>query len=236
MSLFDFSPASFYDDSMKKYLLIGLLGYWVIGLLSPRAIAQTMQDNKYIIEKKSIDIQPFRAQVPQAIREKPKEEPLASGQNYTVETNSPSSFTFSLSQNSINFGEITATNPVTRPLNLSLKSSTDYQIFLAEDKPLTAGKIPIPDTTCDSGTCTEITPSLWKSALTYGFGYHTSTMLENEYMQFPDLSKNEPLEAIFQGSKATNIEKELIYKVNIAGTQQPAGYENVVTYLATPSF
>jgi len=203
-------------------------------LISPKALAQSMQNDRYVVEENEIDIQPNFHPTPTQKPIPEEDKPLFSGDNFTVTTNSASGFEFSASNDNLNFGELSATNPVIRSLNLSLISRFGYQIFIGQNQPLTKDKILIPDTTCDSGTCTEITSSLWKSALAYGFGYHKQGMAENEYMQFPDVSKNEPFEPIFTGTN--NLKKEILYKVNISGTQALGAYLNIVTYLSVPSF
>lgn len=216
---------------MKKYLVIGLLAYWFIGLFLPKANASTTQNNNYTLEKQNVEIQPFKKPTPTPKAEK---KPFASGKNYTVEANT-TSFNFSISHDVLNFGTLTATNPVLRLLYLTTISQVPYQILTIQNHPLSDGDKIIPDTTCDNGSCTDETSSSWTSALTYGFGYQTSNMTEDEYKQFPDLSKNEEPTVIFYGNNGNHQEK-IVYKANTSTTQQPGSYSNVITYIATPSF
>jgi len=213
---------------MKKHLLIGLFAYWIICLLSPPASVQAMSNDNYTIEKQGTEIQTFKQPVSKPVQKRPEFKPAYSGKNYTVEADTSSSFIFTVSQESVNFGKLTATNPVTRLLYLTVEGPSNYQIFISENHPLVTDKNTIPDTTCDSGACSEITSAIWNSALTYGFGYHSLSMPEKEYKQFPDLSKKEQFDSIFQD--------KIIYKVNVAATQQPGAYSNTVTYMASPNY
>jgi len=84
-------------------------------------------------------------------------------------------FSFSITNHNIDFGIITPANPVTRTSTLSVnnKSAGGFIVTATESgqlsSPATGGIIP--DTTCDSGTCTEVTAGAWVSSLAYGFGY-----------------------------------------------------------------
>lgn len=220
---------------MKKQLLIGLFVYLLSGLLSPTASAATMTGDNYSIDQQSVQIQPF-------IKEQPKpkdstEKPLAQGTNYTVETTSPEPFSFGVSTRKISFGTLQPTNPVLRKLILSLDSKRGYQVLTAENHPLRIeDELIIPDTTCDNGSCSNITAALWVNALTYGFGYHLDGMEPAYFQHFPDSLRNEAIYPLSRGLQATNHEINVTYKVNVSGTQEVGSYTNIVTYIATPDF
>src|SRR3989344_3952159 len=123
---------------MKKILLIGLFTYWIICLLPPLARGETMSNDSYSVEKQEIEIQPFRQPTPKPIQKQPEPKPTYSGKNYTVYTDSSSALTFEISHDTINFGKLSTTNPITRLLNLSIKNQGIYQIFEAGNHPLLA--------------------------------------------------------------------------------------------------
>ncbi len=220
---------------LLRALFIGLFVYLLIGLFS-QAKAATMSNDSYTIEKRSVNIQPY-------IQDSPKkpdivpQKPYASGTNYTIETNKPFGFSFSLSQDVVDFGKLTATNPVIRDVDLTITSFGNYQLLAAQDHPLrTQNNLIIPDTTCDNGSCSEITAAPWSNTLTYGFGYKTEAMQDNMYKQFGDSSRNEAMQSFLQGGKAQNQQPTLTYKVNISGTQTPGAYSNSVIFIATPDY
>lgn len=201
----------------------------------PPALAATMTNDNYSVDKQSVQIQPFVTEPP-----KPKEvteEHLSSGDNYTVNTTLDGPFSFSLSQNTISFGEIQPTNPVIRDLVVRLTSFGGYQILTAANHPLQKQNgIFIPDTTCDNGSCSEFTAAPWLNTLTYGFGYQTTRMEENYYKQFADILRNEAFQAISSGTKAQNIEEKVTLRINTSGTQETGAYTNTIFYIATPDF
>ncbi len=158
-------------------------------------------------------------------------------------------FSFSISQNTIDFGALTATNPVIRTSDLAFTSPLyGGQIFAYENHPfLNTENTFLPDTTCDNGTCTQTIPANWENSLTYGFGFRCDSEATevcgndfsntNTFKQFADISAKETLQSIIlnQQAKPTTNTK-ITYKVNISGTQPPSGYSNTVTFIAIPNF
>lgn len=176
---------------------------------------------------------------------------LYSGTNWKVKagfqyirTNIP--FSFSISQNLIDFGTLTPTNPVTRTTNLTISSGSakGFTVLLSEDMPMTSSSsATIPDTTCDSGNCTPTNAGLWSGTLTYGFGYRCDDLTgsncvpgfsANFYKPFP---KNPTTTQVLLSQKGGRGRKsQITYKVNIAGSQPGGVYTNIVTYIASPGF
>jgi hypothetical protein len=161
----------------------------------------------------------------------------------------PSEFTFSLSEPLIDFGILSATNPITRTTTLNVLSpGSGYQVFTFSNHVLLSNKnSAIPDTTCDNGSCSELTASLWENNLTYGFGFRCDSLSpnlcpddfknENTFRQFSDRGKNErPLPVLQSNLPTKNHEARITYKVNTSGTQAKEAYENTVTYIAVPNF
>lgn len=181
---------------------------------------------------------------------------LYTGTNYKVRAgfqyiHSIIPFRFSIDGINIDFGTLTATNPVTRTntLIVSNGSAYGYSVTAYENHQLAAsssGAI-IPDTTCDDGNCTEQESSIWDSNLTYGFGYRCDNLVGSDcasgfsdsrnYKQFADKSMAEISRSVMAGTAVSRSRKVTItYKVNISGTQQSGLYTNVLTYIATPTY
>jgi hypothetical protein len=149
----------------------------------------------------------------------------------------------------IDYGELSATTPVSRTTTLSVSSpEKGYEVFGSEDHPLLSStNVAIPDTSCDNGACSEITESVWADTLTYGFGYRCDNRngqnCPNEfseidgYKQFASLSSNELPQTLMVSHKpGNNNQVKITYKLNISGTQAAGAYKNTITYIATPGF
>lgn len=183
---------------------------------------------------------------------------LYTGANFIVKSGfqyfySISPFSFSITNIDIDFGTLTPANPVYRQsyLSVSNQSANGYIVSAYENHQLlfpAMGAL-IPDTTCDSGTsCTQVTPGLWTSTLTYGFGYRCDLVSgtnycsadfsnSNNYKQFADNSKSESAQTIFSSHvSGKNQQAQVTYKVNISSMQPAGTYNNVITYVATPTF
>lgn len=220
---------------MKK-IFICLFTYLLICLLPPLANAEVMNNDNYTLEKKTVDIQPFKRELPQK-NQASSVKPLAQGENYTVTSTAPEEFVFSTSQELVEFGKLSATNPVIRLSFFTITSPRDYQVFVNENVPLQMKpSVIIPDTTCDNGSCSETTSALWTNSLTYGFGYHLESMEKDFYRQFPASSHDQGLQILLHGHQAQKKQYKINYKVNVSGTHQTGSYHNVITYIATPDY
>lgn len=179
---------------------------------------------------------------------------LYSGTNYTVRAGFQylpyrTPFSFSISSLFIDFGPLAPGTPVTRTNTLTVTnfSAYGYSVLVRENHPLrvNATGISIPDTTCDSGTCTETTSALWTSVLTYGFGYRcdnlsgtncvTDFSTANTYKQFASSESAELAQPVMTGTSGKNLQSQITYKVNVSSTQAAGEYENQITYIAVPS-
>lgn len=154
-----------------------------------------------------------------------------------------------IDSNLIDFGELTPTNPLIRTQIISVTNllSPLYDLLIYENHPLTnpTGSF-IPNTTCDSGGCTEFTSGVWDSTLTFGLGYRCENIegydcengfnYDQTYKQIPE-NKDKMSISIMEGindknSKSINIS----FKLNTSASQQSGPYTNIVTYTLTPSF
>lgn len=177
------------------------------------------------------------------------------GENYIIRANfnygesaSSSALLFTISNTSINFGTIKPGDPVIRTNTLLITSpNSGYQVSASENNSLrNSSGAQIPDTSCDSGNCTESTPALWVSPLTYGFGYRCDNVQANDcssafgnpnyFMPFSNISASETPHTIMDGISPTqNSEGQITYKLNISGTQASGVYQNTIQYIAIPS-
>lgn len=180
---------------------------------------------------------------------------LFSGPNYLVRSGfqyyySIIPFEFYVSSQFVDFGPLIPNTPVTRTnrLVLSNGSAFGYDVVAYENHALRlfSQGVDIPDTTCDNGTCSETTSDEWILTTTYGFGYRCDNITGNEcnsdfssadyYKQFSNLEQAETPESVMSGANVgEDFETEITYKVNISSTQPAGLYQNLITYIATPS-
>lgn len=207
------------------------------------AHANTLSNDQYQIEIDQLNVPPEEVKrLPT-----PTPQPVDNG-NFGIAT-LPYEFSFSVSDPVLDFGELSATTPVTRITNLSVGSpGTGYQVFAYQDHSLLSKKNSVvPDTTCDNGACTENTASIWENNLTYGFGYRCDAGTkagcakgfeeENSFKQFSDRGKKEISQTIMQSETATKKDEvKLTYKANVSGTQPKEAYINTITFIAVPNF
>ncbi len=235
---------------IHKSLLITLSSLFLISHLAPlisHAAVSSNSDYSIEVGEISTDI-PEPTQKLRIIEDTFETLPPEIKPTYSINS-SNDSFSFSISQTAIDFGALTATNPVIRTSDVIFSTPTyGSQIVAYANHPLlNTGKITIPDSTCDTGTCSQTIPANWENNLTYGFGFRCeSASIEvcgknfsasNSFKQFADTSANESPQPIMlnqQGKQTTS--GKITYKVNISGTQQVEGYSNTVTYIAIPNF
>lgn len=186
------------------------------------------------------------------------------GNNYKItsgfdNTDIQDAFTFGLTNSTIDYGILTATNPVYRTTNMFISHyNKRFIVREYEDHALLARRslgegglaqpeIFIPDTTCDNGYCSHIRSDIWENTLTYGLGFRCDDVngifcpielkQDNYYKHFSDISKNESPQIIMSGRSAeANKEVQVTYKLNISKTQQNGSYSNTITYIASPGY
>jgi hypothetical protein len=134
-------------------------------------------------------------------------------------------------------------------LTVSTNAASGYAITAIENERLSnlaATPSYIPDTTCDSGTCTETSGSTWATADSHpGFGYTlaivsgTPTIAPTapNFSPFPSLAGTEaPFQIMSNDGIASSQAAYVCYQISVDATQQAGNYENQVTYTATASF
>lgn len=164
-------------------------------------------------------------------------------------------FTFSLSNQVVDFGSLSAGSPSTATTNITVSAggAGGYQVTVQEDHQLSVHSIGaiIANTTGDNADISETNAGDWANNTTYGFGY---TMYGNDvpapfptaaptgtpttnYKQFADISNSKIAQVIMTSSAVgKNRSATLLYKINISPSQVTGRYHNVITYIATPSF
>lgn len=231
-------------------IVICLLSYFSIGLFPSTAMGDMITNGNDSIDVGNIDTNPQPTQKPQPQvlgAQSPKPE-FTTGPDYTI-TTSTDSFSFQVSENAIDYGILSSTNPVLRNSTIFFSGpKSGAEILAYENNPLQSLKNDtIENTTCDNGACSPIIAALWTNTLTYGFGYRCDSQranacdpqfsTSNYFKQYSNDSLNQlPASILDNYANSKETEGTITYKVNISGTQKPAGYFNSITYLAVPNF
>jgi len=242
------------QSKLTKILIITFVLTGILSLNANSVKAAGMTDENYSIEADTIGLPSDKSVLDQEEKQRtPKPQlPKTVGENHTITIGTGDSitdaFAAKMSEDSISFGILSATNPIIRTTNITISSPIGYQVFGSANHPLqnTTNAV-IPDTTCDNGQCSETIPAVWTNTLTYGFGYRCDDVdgrncdvdfkEEASFKQFANLKTREYTQPIMHSGKATkSSESKITYKLNISGTQAPGSYSNTVTYLAVPNF
>lgn len=235
-----------------KYSLALTILIFLFFLGTKSAFSQSFSNDEYTLEinptqtpqsKKSIsnDIKEF-TNIPK-ISEK---EITGDGYQGEVFPKNISPFGFNLSSDTLDFGEIESGEPITRSFQISVfKGYTpSYTISSIENHLLlNRDQVQIPNTSCDSGTCTASTSDAWNLPLTYGLGFTCKnnigdackdSLFKNKYLRFASNSLNETPTIFAQENKDATITIEV--KLNIARTQPTSSYQNTINYIISPNF
>lgn len=177
---------------------------------------------------------------------------LFSSSGYRVKSgfqyiNSIIPFSFSISDIQKNFGVLTPESPSTSTstITVSAGGAGGYTVKVSENNPLkTRDNInTIIDTLCDT-TCSETSAASWTSTTKYGFGFNMSGddvpvdfTNSNYFRQFADRSNTESPATIMSSNNVGRARTATItYKINISDVQPAGIYQNVLTFIAIPSF
>ena len=232
-----------------RYLLLAIsyLLFAICYLPHIPVFADTSTNDNLNIQIDNLNINSDIPTVTQPVKKPSADQSLISKANLLSEA---SPFSFSISNSLIDFGIITPTNSIYRTTNLELSNlKKGYIVTAFEDHPLTisGSDTILPDTTCDNGSCSDITSALWQDTLTYGFGYRCDNVsgnncpvdfnLDNYYRQFSDASNNKTPQIIMSSeSPQSNAETQITYKINTSKSQTNGSYVNTITYLASPGY
>lgn len=161
-------------------------------------------------------------------------------------------FSFSISNQLIDFGILSANVPktATTDLTVSAGGAGGYQVTAEENHQLMvpSTEVIIADTTGDNGDISESNFGTWAQNTTYGFGYTlygndvptpfpTAAPAGDQFKQFTDISKGEtPQVVMISNSVGKNRTATVTYKVNISASQAAGRYHNVIMFIATPTY
>lgn len=154
---------------------------------------------------------------------------------------------FSISTLNIPLGTLVPGTPSTgsNVLTITTPYGKGYDIYALETHSLsTQAGATIPDTICDSGTCSESISGAWTLNTKYGFGFNASGAGSSgifsgptQYRQFANLALNESPQIIAtENINATARTTTITYKANISGFQRSGNYETAIIYLAIPKY
>lgn len=134
-------------------------------------------------------------------------------------------------------------------LTVSTNAVSGYAVTAIENERLSnlaASPSYIPDTTCDTGGCTQTSSAAWATAASHpGFGYTvaitngTPTIAPTapSYQHFPNIAATETPFQIMSNTTVANAQAvDVCYKISVDATQPAGDYENQITYTATASF
>lgn len=242
----------------KSLCLIFIISIYNLISIKTIANAQTMSSQNYILKgdvntaggQSSNQNSKLNLTVGQTAQEKTQNTnyKIQQGQQYI---RSSDFFVFTVTLSAIDFGVLSPTNPIIRTstIKVSNPSSKGYSVSISEDHPLQASNSAsfIPDTTCDSGVCSESIASAWTSTLSFGFGYRCNNLKgadcasdfsnQNFYKQFANTSTKETPQVIMQSNSISKgKEAQIVYKLNIAGTQPSGSYSNTISLIASPNY
>lgn len=156
-------------------------------------------------------------------------------------------FSFSMSNYLINFGTLIPQTPstLTSILTVSSGGAGAYSVRVREEDALkTTSGDSIPDTACDSGTCTNSTAGVWTSNSIYGFGYNMSGndvpadfINSTYYRRFANQALSETDKIIMSSNIVGRSRTATItYKINVSPIQAAGNYQNKILFTALPSF
>ncbi len=130
-------------------------------------------------------------------------------------------------------------------LAISTNAGDGYSITSQETDQLTnSGGSIIPDTTCDTGTCTEIAGGAWTTATNNGFG-HTCFGSDcvaayssgTNYRQFASIADAETAQVMQSNTgPVNNSATTVVYQISVSAMQPAGDYSNTVVYIATAQF
>lgn len=162
-------------------------------------------------------------------------------------------FSFTVSNSVIEFDVLSTDQPKTASTTLTVSAggSGGYQVTAEENHEMMVYSVGalIPDITGDNSDITEDTAGKWTEITTYGFGYSlygndvvtpfptAAPPNYTDFKQFANTSKSETPKVIMTSDQVgKNREVEVVYKINISAVQSAGRYQNVITYIATPTY
>lgn len=164
-------------------------------------------------------------------------------------------FSFTTSSLLVDHGVIAPTDPIRRTVNLIIqkgRAENGYSVFALSDHSLRIlnTEEEIKDTTCDNGLCSEGLEATWVNPLTFGAGFRVDNIQgktaselfagsDVTFAQFADRESGESANIVMRTGRSKvenrNEETRVTFKVNVAATQAPGVYQNIINYIAVPN-
>ncbi len=158
-------------------------------------------------------------------------------------------FSFSISKTSIDLGVLTPNSHNTDSHTLTINTrGAGYVVYAYEKQPLTLitnNSVTIPDTTCDTGGCSETQADTWINPSIGGFGFNISgdgtpsDFVSSDYFrQFANQAQGESMQVVMSSNNiATNDQATVTYKAGLTSGSQAAGtYTTYISYVAVPTY
>jgi hypothetical protein len=166
-------------------------------------------------------------------------------------------FSFSISNISISFDPFIAQVSQTRTTSLTVKAggAGGYSVTAQQNHRLQIGDSGnfIDNTTCDNGNCTRTQAEEWTQDTTYGFGYNiwgddipAGFSTQDYYKQFADASLTQDPVTVMSKTAVTwdypnntwpwESIATMTFKINVNATQPAGTYNNIIMFVATPTF
>jgi len=155
--------------------------------------------------------------------------------------------------NSAPFGTVSTSSftDIAQMLTVSTNAAGGYVVTASQSGLLTAynisGTPTIPNTTCDSGSCTSTTPYEWNTTTNKGFGYslqdvNGSCVDDTLEWNYSGRTFNaRPFDTVGRtimsySSPVDSNQAYVCYRIVVSGTQAAGDYENYIIYIATATF
>lgn len=158
-------------------------------------------------------------------------------------------FAFSISDVLIELGTLTSGvfNNDSNVLTITSRGGGGYTVYAYEQHPLRLSSDDttiIPDTTCDAGTCSEITAQPWVNPAIPGFGFNAdgttvpSDFINTTYFrQFANLAAAETMQVVMSSPTiATSDTATITYQAAVSGIQAAGEYATGIIYIAVPGY
>ncbi len=157
-------------------------------------------------------------------------------------------FSFTISDLTIDLGQLTPGSHSTdsNTLTITTRGAGGYTVYAYERAPLTqvSGNETIPNTTCDSATCSYTTAGVWSNQSIPGFGYNMSghdipaAFVDGTYYKaFADDAQAQAMQAVMSSANAANQRQATVtYKAGVSGSQASGNYETDIVFVAVPGF
>lgn len=157
-------------------------------------------------------------------------------------------FRFRISKLQIDFGELTPNFHATDSHTISISTrGQGYKVYAYESHPLQNNQDSaetIPNTSCNTGTCTSTTAGVWTTQTIPGFGFNVSgagvpaDFINTTYFRpFANAAAAQPMQIVMSSPNiAINETATITYKAGITGNQAAGEYSTHIIFVAVPSY